>query len=196
MKFYRRDKKLYVGKDFEDAMLFAEYMDTLDGNIPVKYSKLFKEGEIPETTLEDEIENYLRYEMGEGNIIELWNEYVDNNCYGGRIDYYGNARDYVSMLCADSEEELDMLDRLYSSDVPYYGEYIVADCGHGIHVGDYSDVWDDSNYTDLAQWISHGYSHCHEVEDIIDEFSDAEESYDDAEDTYQEWLEEQKGMTE
>ena len=193
MKFYRRDEKLFYGENFEDAMLFADYLNQLDGEHRFDYSGLLKETDVDETTLEDTIAEYLRDEMSEDDLISNWNDYIDTNKYEERIDYYNNARDYVEMMYCDSESMLEALDRLYSSNVPYYGKYIIEDYGSGERVGYFEDVWDERNYEILAEWLAEGNNSTDdELQEIIDEFEQLEETYDDEHDSYVEWLEERE----
>ena len=195
MNFWRIGDVLVYGKDFEDAKRFHDYIEqkNRDGDRAMDIDALVKETDtnVIETDPVEEINRWLRDEAFESDLIEWWNEYCDRNrYYDDRIEQYGNAEDYVKRTYCDYESMFEELNRMYSDNTPYYGEYIKPDNGYGATVGDFGDVWDDYNYDTLAEFFyQENYSPDDAISDIIDEFGALEDQYEDEELDYQEWLE-------
>lgn len=71
----------------------------------------------------------------------------------GPIDRYISALDYVQVKYVDTSLQLEELNRLYSNAVPYYGDYIILDCGHGDQVGSLDDLIEPNNYRTITDYL-------------------------------------------
>ena len=197
MKYWRINNKLICGKNFDEAVKFADYLRHLEdgdyGDNLLDYTELFREDDpsVRETSLCEEIRTYLMEDAFEHDCIEWWNDYCDHNrYYEDRIEVYGNAREYAERMYCDPESILDELDRLYSDDTPYYGEYFKGDSGHGATVGYFNAVWDDYMYRDLADWFADGNGEPNnDIEALIDEFNEVTKTFEEEEDGFRAFME-------
>ena len=71
----------------------------------------------------------------------------------GPIERYVSALDYVAIRYCDAESQLEELDRLYSGNVPYYGDYIIPDCGRGDQVGSLDDLIEPGDYRIITDYL-------------------------------------------
>ena len=71
----------------------------------------------------------------------------------GPIERYINALEYVTNMYCDAEHQLVELNELYSDYVPYYGDYIILDCGHGDQVGSLDDLIEPSDYRTITDYL-------------------------------------------
>ena len=173
MKYYRikNDNHLNAltcGETIAEAIAFAQHLYTGLNGINLK-----------ETSLKNEIENYLRYEADEIDCIYLWNEYCDQANYSDEeILHYGDADMFVRNTFSDWETMYEELDRLYYNGARYTADYIILDHGHGDVIGDFNEVWDDYNYEQLAEWLADGNSYSEPVRTIMDEFTICDADYE------------------
>lgn len=96
----------------------------------------------------------------------------------GPIERYVSALDYVQMQYVDTDCQLTELNRLYSDNVPYYGDYIILDCGHGDQVGSLDDLIEPSDYWVIIDYLmKNPFKYLDKIDD--EDFSDVVEEFID-----------------
>lgn len=94
----------------------------------------------------------------------------------GPIQRYVSALDYVQEQYVDTDNQLAELDRLYSDGVPYYGDYIILDCGHGDQVGSLDDLIEPGDYRIITDYLMEDpFKFIDKIED--EEFSELVSDY-------------------
>ena len=71
----------------------------------------------------------------------------------GPIEHYINALKYVEEQYVDTDYQFEALARLYSDGVPYYGDYIILDCGRGTQVGSLDDLIEPNDYRTITDYL-------------------------------------------
>lgn len=93
-----------------------------------------------------------------------------------RIECYISALDYVRENYCDISSQLAELNSLYSSNVPYYGDYIIRDSGNGDCVGTLDELI--GTYQTIVSYIMKDpFKYLDKIDDedfseVIEEFID------------------------
>lgn len=170
---------VYCGNDIEDAIQFSNFMTKNMVHLTVD--------DLEQVYLADMVEDYIRYKMNEYEKIELYNMYATDQ-EEEPIETYDNAYDYAKAKGSTPEEQFDILNELYEDDMAYEGEYIKRGHYCGDVIGSFDDVFDESYYTDVAEWASdEGLYAVPEIRNIARMFEDAEEEYHENWLDYQDW---------